>query len=392
MRFLSNIFGRNKTKDFTNTLPGRNYRPYVYMDGELIKSSSYINADTALKNSDIFSVVNLISADISSCQFLTENDYVKHMLNAPNPILNSFNFWQSVTGQMLLDGNAYVLMHFDHDELSWFEHIRPNQVQLYIDDGGQHLEYQVTFDDDRETIRVPSSQMLHFKLLSNASKSQYLGVSPLQSLIMDLNIQDAANSMAYNSISKAIRPNGIISLNNVLTDDESREHYRSEFEKANSGSNQGRPLILDGGAGFSSPQVDSGIAKLLDSVTYTRVQVAKAFGVPQDFLNSESAHSNIDQIRSTYSQSLNKYIYAITSELTMKLGVGVDMNMASAIDPDHNEYITKIDMLVKDGVLDGNQGVFLLQSIGYLPDDLPEKAPESTYSTPNSDDSDENES
>lgn len=362
-------FGRKNKSLF----PGKTYRPFVYMDGKVIKTSSYVSASSALNNSDLYSVINLISADVSSCTFQSSNEFVKHKLNAPNPLLNSYNFWQTVVAQLLIDGNAYVVMHFEHDELSWFEHVTPGQVQISLYDGSKNMDYTVTYADKRGSVTIPSSQMLHFKLMGNAAKTQYLGVSPLQSLIVDLNIQDKANQMALSSLSGAINPSSIIQLKEVEIDEKAKENIRNAFEAANSGDNGGRPLVLDGGMSYTAAQVDAGIAKLLDSVTYTRIQVAKAFGVPQDFLNSESAHSNIDQVRSTYSQSLNKYIYAITSELTMKLGVGVDMDISSAIDPDHHEYVNKIDTLVKDNVLDSSQGVFLLQKIGFLPSDLPER-------------------
>jgi HK97 family phage portal protein len=214
--------------------------------------------------------------------------------------------------------------------------------------------------------------MLHFKLLSNLSDNKFIGVSPLQSLVGDLNIQDKANDMALKSLNQAIRPSGILTLAAGAVDPEAKENVRREFERANSGANAGRVMVMDPTATYSTPQIDSNIANLLNSVSYTRNQVAKAFGVPQDFLNNESAHSNIDQVRSTYSQALNKYIYALSSELTMKLGVGVDLDMQPAIDPDYSQYAATISDLTKNDALEGVQATHILKSVGFIPADTPD--------------------
>ncbi|MUV40590.1 phage portal protein [Levilactobacillus brevis] len=360
---------------FTNKawLPSSDYQPFLIVNGQVVKSASYATASTALKNSDIYSVVNLISADVSSCRFESDNDFLLHKLNAPNPVINSYNFWQSVTGALLLNGNAYVVMNLDASgRLHHFEQVTPPQVQIIVDDGEQNVNYKVTYYDNRGTVTVPAGQMLHFKLLSNLSDNKFIGVSPLQALVGDLNIQDKANDMALKSLNQAIRPNGVLSLAAGAVDPEAKENVRQEFEKANSGANAGRVMVMDATATYSTPQIDSNIANLLNSVSYTRNQVAKAFGVPQDFLNNESAHSNIDQVRSTYSQALNKYIYAISSELTMKLGVGIDLDMQPAIDPDYSQYASSISDLAKNDALEGVQATHILKAVGFIPADTPD--------------------
>ena len=287
--------------------------------------------------------------------------------------LSIYNFWQSVTGALLLNGNAYVVMNLDASgRLHHFEQVTPPQVQIIVDDGEQNVNYKVTYYDNRGTVTVPAGQMLHFKLLSNLSDNKFIGVSPLQSLVGDLNIQDKANDMALKSLNQAIRPNGILSLAAGAVDPEAKENVREEFEKANSGANAGRVMVMDATATYSTPQIDSNIANLLNSVSYTRNQVAKAFGVPQDFLNNESAHSNIDQVRSTYTQALNKYIYAISSELTMKLGVGIDLDMQPAIDPDYSQYASSISDLAKNDALEGVQATHILKAVGFIPADTPD--------------------
>ena len=256
-------------------LPSSDYQPFLIVNGQSCEVDQLRHRQRRPQNSDIYSVVNLISADVSSCRFETDNDFLLHKLNAPNPVINSYNFWQSVTGALLLNGNAYVVMNLDASgRLHHFEQVTPPQVQIIVDDGEQNVNYKVTYYDNRGTVTVPAGQMLHFKLLSNLSDNKFIGVSPLQSLVGDLNIQDKANDMALKSLNQAIRPNGILSLAAGAVDPEAKENVREEFEKILrcqrwAGHGYGRYSHVP------TPQIDSNIANLLNSVSYTRNQVAK---------------------------------------------------------------------------------------------------------------------
>lgn len=354
-------------------LPSTSYSPVMVMNGQTVFSQSYVSAFRALKNSDIYTAVNRISSDVSNCRFITYNSAVRDLLNNPNSILNSYSFWQSVIGQLLLEGNSYVFIHLnDRNIPNSLELLAPSQVQVIVSNDGQTVNYSIHFNDDRDDIQVDSKRMLHFKLLTNVSETPFLGVSPLNALIPDLNIQDSANMTAINTLKKAIRPNGIITLAAGTVDPEGKEKVRKAFEDANSGENVGRVMVLDQSATYSVPEIDKNIASLLNSVTYTRNQVAKVFGIPQDFLNNESEHSNIEQIRADYSQSLSKYINSIASELTMKFGVDIKLDMSSAIDPDNKDYANQIAKLANSYALDGNQTTYILKKIGYISKDTPD--------------------
>jgi len=60
--------------------------------GGKIVPQGFINADKALKNVDIFSMINLISSDIASCNFQNGGIY-EELLKQPSNLINGYSFW-----------------------------------------------------------------------------------------------------------------------------------------------------------------------------------------------------------------------------------------------------------------------------------------------------------
>lgn len=68
----------------------------------------YVSAEVALRNSDIYSAVFQLSADLASSKLITDNAQNQSMLNNPTTWTNGYSFWQSVFAQLLLGGEAFI--------------------------------------------------------------------------------------------------------------------------------------------------------------------------------------------------------------------------------------------------------------------------------------------
>lgn len=98
-----NPFPRLNTR--SQSLPS-GYMPFT-VTGNAIIPEPVVNADTAINNSDIFSVISLISSQLASINYVMDEPF-KGVFNHPNDKINSYGFWTSVVNQMLLTGNAYI--------------------------------------------------------------------------------------------------------------------------------------------------------------------------------------------------------------------------------------------------------------------------------------------
>lgn len=332
-----------------------------------------VDASTALKNSDIYALISLIASDVASCDFIIPDPF-NRVFNNPNNLTNGFAFKQSIVAQLCLAGNAYVYMTKNKAGIPIkLEQIPPDDVEILMEDDGSDLQYKITFDDDRPSVTIPSTEMLHFKLLSvGNNNNQYIGISPLQSLTNEVNLQDYSSKLSLSAIKNAIAPSYTLTIPQAIVDTDAKNNIRTEFDKANTGDNAGKAIVLDQGIQLAPIKIDADIVKNLNDIDWTRNQISKAFGVPSDMLNSESEHSNIDQMRSLYATSLNRYINPLTSEMQMKWGVTVKSDITPAIDPDNSQYIKMVETLStgKVPVLNPQQAISALRSKGVFTDEV----------------------
>lgn len=341
----------------------------MVLSGGKIQTSTVVDANKAFRNSDVFAVVQRISSDIASCSF--NGQQYQTLLNNPFKLMNPYAGWQSVFIQLLLNGNAYVVMHENKNHLvTQFEPIPSDNVQLTLTDDAEDIIYTVHYNDERNDEDIPSNRMLHFKLVTpGMDENQYTGVSPLISLVPELGIQDNSKKLTLTSLIHAIAPTNIYSTPNALTEPGAREQIREAFEKANTGDNAGRILVMDAGAELKTIDVTPNVSKLLDNATFSQTQIAKAFGIPDSYLNGQGdQQSSIEMIRSLYQNALTMYIRPIESELTFKLGAPVHLDVTSAIDVDHQNELNNIVNLAKNNLLTPRQAFGLMIAHDIMPD------------------------
>lgn len=370
------LFGKRGERRSLNLGGGANNFSLALKDGQLVPVQSGVNATQAIQNSDIYSCINLIASDVASCKFKTSkpDPNLNYLLSTkPNDLFSPYSFWQTVLANLLLNGNSFVAIHRDieTDQPTSLELLINMEVNVLMTDDSQRLYYDIHFFDNRENITVASQDILHFRLLPANTTTQLMvmGTSPLMSLAQEVNIQEQSNKLTLTSLLKSINPSGILTVNKGLLDSKAKENIRTAFEKSNTGSNAGRPLVLDQSTTYASTAIDPNVLSMLNGTDWTRKQICKAFGIPVDMLQTtESQHSNIEQVMTFYAACLNRYIYPITSELTLKLATlpneTVKMDTSNVTDPDNAVFEDRLAKLVKNAVITPNYAMQLLEQKG----------------------------
>lgn len=335
--------------------------------------SEYVSADTALKNSDIFSLISQLSADLALVKMKADKDRTQSLIDNPSNLTNGFAFWQGMFAQLLLDGNAYAYRwrNINGVDLYW-EFLRPSQVQVMLLEDGSGLTYNINFDepDIQTKENVPQSDVIHIRLVSkNGGKT---GVSPLTGLANELNIKDASNRLTLHALSQSVEAPGILNVTGGGLLDWKKKSARSrEFMRQVNSSDNG-PIVLDDLETYQPLEVKSDVAKLLQQADWTGKQIAKVYGVPDSYINGQGdQQSNITQIGGQYAKALNRYAGAVQSELSNKLNSQITYDVRPAIDATGDNFASEIGDLSSKGILSGNQGRYVLQHYGYLPNDLP---------------------
>lgn len=338
-------------------------------------SDKYVDARTALKNSDIYSIVFQLSSDLANGKLIADGPRAQGILNNPTQTSNAHAFWQSIFAQLLLGGEAFAYRWRNQNgtEMTW-EYLRPSQVTPFLLEDGSGLIYNITFDEPEIGLMqaVPQSNLIHIRLLSqNGGKT---GISPLSALANELQIKEQSNKLTLSALGRSIVAPGILSIKHggLLSDKEKASRSR-QFIKQTSESDNG-PIVLDDLEEYTPLEVKSNVAQLLNQVNWTGAQIAKVYGVSDSIINGQGdQQSSLQMMGNAYVKSLSRYANAITSELNDKLNANIKLDLRSAIDPLGDEYASTIANLQKNGTLGANQAAWLLQQANYLPDDMPEK-------------------
>ena len=342
--------------------------PLMVFSGGKIQTQSSVDVNQSFKNSDVFTVVERISSDIAACRF--NGQQYQALLDNPFHLMNPYAGWQEVLIQLLLNGNSYVVIHRDKQQkASWLEPVPSDDVSLTLQDNATDIIYRVHYTDERADKDYLSADVLHFKLVTpGMDVNQYTGVSPLMALVPELGIQDNSKKLTLTSLIHALAPTNIYTTPNAITEPGAKDKIREAFEKANTGDNAGRVMIMDAGAKLETIDVTPNVAKLLDNATFSQTQIAKAFGIPDSYLNGQGdQQSSIEMIRSLYQNALTMYIRPIESDLSYKLGAPVKLDVTSAIDVDHQQELTNIQNLAKAGLMTPRQAFGLMLAHDIMP-------------------------
>ena len=340
-------------------------------------NAKYVDARTALQNSDIYSVIFQLSSDLANGRLVADSSRTQYMLDNPTVTANAHAFWQSMFAQLLLSGEAYAYRWRNQNGIdsSW-EYLRPSQVTPFLLEDGSGLIYNATFDEPEIGVieAIPQSDMIHLRLMSrNGGKT---GISPLTSLASELSIHDASNKLTLTALARSIMAPGILSINKGgLLDNNMKSARSRQFMQQMNDSNSG-PIVLDDLESYTPLEVQGNVAQLLNQATWTGAQIAKVYGVSDSIINGQGdQQSSLDMIGNDYIKALTRYSNAITSELTNKLSGNITFDLRPVVDPAGDGYANTISSLAKNGTIDDAQAVWLLTKSGYFPEDMPESTP-----------------
>lgn len=335
-----------------------------------LNGSEWVSAETALKNSDLFSIISQLSNDLATAKLTTNRKQMQGIVDNPSNNANRFNFYQSIFAQMLLGGEAFAYRWRNDNgrDMKW-EYLRPSQVSFNRLDNQNGLYYNITFDDPRIPPKqhVPQSDVLHFRLLS--VDGGLTSVSPLMALGRELNIQKASDKLTLNSLKNALNANGILKIKGGGLLDFKTKVSRSRQAMKQM---QGGPLVLDDLEDFTPLEIKSNVAQLLKQADWTTGQFAKVYGIPENVVGGQGdQQSSLEMSSNVYSKAVARYLRPFLSELSQKLSCDVDADIFPAVDPTGANYISRVNSMVKTGTLAQNQGLYILQQAEILPKELP---------------------
>jgi len=368
MGVFNNIFNPSGEVRASQNVSG-GVAPFI-IKGNSMQPDSLVNADAALQNSDLFAVTSLISSDIAGAKFQGNSAFIS-LLNSPSKTVSSYNHWQTYLLNVLLNGNGIMVIKRGVDNIPIeLVNVPTKSVTINLDEVTGEITYIINQASGLVNGTYKDSDIIHTRIMAYGSGQldNLLGHSPLESLNTELQQQSVGNKLSLATLKNAINPATVLKLPEAgLMTDETKEQVRESFEAANSGENSGRTIILDETASLSSISINSDVAKFLTQLDWGRTQIAKAFGIPDSYLNgSGDQQSSLNMITALYVNGLNKYIEPMLSEINMKLDGGIHLDMQSITDYGSQQLTNNLINLVDKGIVGPEEAHKILSEKGVI--------------------------
>jgi HK97 family phage portal protein len=269
------------------TAPASTY----YGPTTLAPTSYSINDDRALSLTAVYRAVVVISTKAASLPlhiYMKNEDGTRERFEAestrfiwdrPNPEMSAQTFWEMVIGHEVMgDAFIWVAKNGAGEPLQLWP-IEPARVRV-----GRTADKRKVYEIDGELPMLDFAAGGEIVHVPNWSRGNLRGVSPVQLAANALSLGMSAQAYAERFYSQSTVPQGIISTDADLTQDEA-ETLAAIWSAQRSGlQNAHRDAVLSSGAKYQAVSISPADAQLLEERSFTVAEVSRIFGVPPHML------------------------------------------------------------------------------------------------------------
>jgi len=334
--------------------------PKVYVQGAMMNYTRRDNFKAYAKegyqeNAIVYRCVNEIANGAASIPFKVyqgdvelESHPLISLLERPNPMQASVEYFQALYSFLLLSGNSYALSSGVNQIPTELYLLRPDRVEIEPSDTSIPKSYkyklnsQVVARYEADPV-TGQSEVKHFKLWNPLD--DYLGLSPLMAAAVDL---DQHNMIAKHNIgllNNGARPSGAIvfkpqdDLGNAMTLTETqRQQVMRDLEARFTGEkNAGRPMLLEGDFDWKEMAMSPRDMDFLQNKHMAAKDIALCFGVPSQLIGipDSQTYANVQEARlALYEETIIPLARRVESDLNEWLApsFGDDISIEYDID------------------------------------------------------------
>jgi len=258
--------------------------------GSRTASGETITTDTAVLNSNVYTVASILGGDIGKFPlqvFKRVGDNIKRDMNHPvsrllgkkaNPYMTAYTFKETMMLHMVVWGNAYANIEFGADgypKALW--PLNPSQTDVYTDHNG-NVWYVTTLPNGTRR-KLTVDEVLHFKFIGRTGLK---GITPIEVIREELGVQKAQKKFLGSFYGNGTNVGGVLNVQSskpLGTD--AKDRIRDEWAKINAGlDNVARVAILDNTTTYQQLGMPLKDAELLGSMKFGIGEVAKIYKVP----------------------------------------------------------------------------------------------------------------
>lgn len=272
--------------------------------GGKTKAGVSVNNSNALGISAVYAAVRRISDDVAKLPLevfeklprgrekATEHHLYDVLKTRPNPIMNSFTFWEVLMGHVLTWGNAYAeIVRDGAGRVRELWPLRPDRMDVKWTGTRKVYLYR---KENGGPVPFTADEILH---IPGFGYDGLIGYNPIRLARESLGLTKAAEMYGASFFGNSSRPAGVLSTDQIMKD-ESFERVRKSWEETHRGSgNHHKVAILEAGLSWTQIGLAPEEAQFLESRNFQTREVARWFQIaPHKLGDLADAHfNNVEQ-------------------------------------------------------------------------------------------------
>lgn len=223
---------------------------------------------------------------------LDEHDLLR-VLARPNPLQGGGRFFETLTGHLMISGNAYIERVGPGTGAGRFARaprelyaLRPDRMTVVPGDT-TNIVARYEYRAGGAVVELPAPLVLHQKLFSPVD--DWYGLSPLQVLARTVDTDNTAINWNYSLLKKGARPSGALVTQKSLRD-EQFTRLRAQIDQDYVGADRaGFPMLLEGGLDWKEMGLSPVDMDWFNSRQMGKQDIAMGLGVPAELIGLKEA-------------------------------------------------------------------------------------------------------
>ncbi len=252
--------------------------------GRQSKSGRNVSVSTAIEVSTVYACCRVVGEGVAQVplklmretpdgrtrQPARDHRLYNKLAIRPNRWQTSFEFREMLVWHAMLAGNAYSFINRMGGQIIELFPFAPGAVEVKHEDNGD-LQYVVTADDGSKK-PFPAESIWH---LRGPSWNSWYGLETLKLARESIGLAMATEESVARLHKNGIRPSGTYSVEGVLPDGKYKELAKWLDERMAGVENDGRPMILDRAAKWSSTQMTGVDAQTIENRRYQIEEICR---------------------------------------------------------------------------------------------------------------------
>jgi len=242
---------------------------------------------------------------------LVENHALLRLLERPNPMQSFSEFFEQAYSFILMNGNSYIEAVFANQnpspqtgEPALLRSLRPSRITITPAPNRMPANYIFDFGGRKVTFGVTTmgaSNILHLKLFNPID--DWFGMSPINAASWSIDQHNASSRWNLNMLLNSAVPSKMLMQKSgemAITEKQRKDMEKSLDNKYSGPENVGRPIIVEGGFELQDGRMNAKDLDFLNGKKMSAHDIALAFGVPIDLINTQQA--KFDNIQASNQQ------------------------------------------------------------------------------------------